>query len=94
MFEQKVGNVVENTKSDDEKVLPYDALRAAVFYPDRDDIRRTESLCLELAVTAATAFLIEFRDEKKATAQYLPSIEGSSMRLLYYLLNLVNLEVK
>lgn len=78
MFEEKLGNIVENTKSEDDKVLPYDQLRAAVFYPDRDDIRRTDALCRELAVTAASAFLIEFRNESKATAQYLSSIGGEN----------------
>ena len=78
MFEEKFGNVVENTKSEDDKVLPYDLIRAAVFYPDRDDIRKTDDLCRELAVTAASAFLIEFRDESKATAQYLSSIGGEN----------------
>eukprot|EP00956_Cyclotella_meneghiniana_P011123 scaffold15566_cov34-Cyclotella_meneghiniana.AAC.1 len=78
MFEEKLGNVVENTKSEDDKVLPYDLIRAAVFYPDRDDIRKTDDLCRELAVTAASAFLIEFRDERKATAQYLSSIGGEN----------------
>ena len=31
-----------------------------------------------MAVTAASAFLIEFRDENKATAQYLSSIGGEN----------------
>ena len=47
MFEEKLGNIVENTKSDDDKVLPYDQIRAAVFYPDRDDIRKTAMLSVE-----------------------------------------------
>jgi hypothetical protein len=38
----------------------------------------TDTLCHELAVTAATAFLIEFCDESKATLDYLSSIEGKS----------------
>ncbi len=51
MFEEKLSNIVENSILDEDKVLPYDQIRAAVFYPDRDDIRQTNNLCLELAVT-------------------------------------------
>jgi hypothetical protein len=69
---------VENSTLDEDKVLPYDQIRAAVFYPDRDDIRQTDNLCHELAVTASTAFLIEFRNESKATSQYLSSIGGEN----------------
>jgi hypothetical protein len=45
MFEEKLGNIVVNSTSDDDKILPYDQIRAAVFYPNRDDIRKTDSLC-------------------------------------------------
>ena len=48
------------------------------FYPNRKDIISTDTLCRELAVTTATAFLIEFRDESKATSDYFSSIEGKS----------------
>ena len=78
MFEEKLGNIVVNSKDEEDKVLPYDEIRAAVFYPNRKDIIQTDTLCRELAVTAATAFLIEFRDERKATSTYLSSIEGKS----------------
>eukprot|EP00956_Cyclotella_meneghiniana_P008423 scaffold11328_cov66-Cyclotella_meneghiniana.AAC.8 len=78
MFEEKLGNVVVNSKDDEDKVLPYDEIRAAVFYPNRKDIIQTDELCRELAVTAATAFLVEFRDESKATSNYLSSIGGKS----------------
>eukprot|EP00956_Cyclotella_meneghiniana_P019144 scaffold32561_cov32-Cyclotella_meneghiniana.AAC.5 len=78
MFEKKLGNVVVNSKDDEDKVLPYDEILAAVFYPNRKDIIQTDELCRELAVTAATAFLVEFRDESKATSNYLSSIGGKS----------------
>ncbi len=67
-----------NSKDDEDNFLPYDEFRAAVFYPNRKDIISTDTLCRELAVVAATAFLIEFRDESKATSEYLSSIEGKS----------------
>jgi hypothetical protein len=38
MFEEKLSNIVENSKLDDDKVVPYDNIHAAVFYPDHDDI--------------------------------------------------------
>ena len=62
--------------SEDEKVMPYDELRAALFYPSRIDIRNTDDLVICLAEEAASAFLIEFRYSLKATSSYLSSIGG------------------
>ncbi len=60
----------------DDKVLPVDKLRAALFYPSHADIMQTDDLCSELGVVCAMAFLKEFRDTSKATHNYLSSIDG------------------
>jgi hypothetical protein len=73
MYEQKVTLTVSGINNDD---LFYDDLRAALFYPTREDIIQTNKFCLELAVEAATVFLKEFRDTTKATHHYLSSIGG------------------
>jgi hypothetical protein len=72
MFEDKLSK----THWSDEKVLPWDHLRAAVFYPSRADIVQTHDLCCQLAVVAASTFLVEFQDTSKATHNYLSSISG------------------
>jgi hypothetical protein len=76
MFNEKLGNQVTPGSSIDQKELPYDLLRAALFYPSRIDIVRTDKLCCRLGGEAAATFLIEFCDELKATHNYLSSIGG------------------
>ena len=51
-------------------------LRSELFYPTRKDIFDTNSFCIELTCEAASIFRVEFRDERKATAKYVPSIGG------------------
>ena len=72
MFEDKLSK----TRWSDEKVLPWDHLHAAVFYPSRADIVKTHDLCCQLAVVAASTFLVEFQDTSKATHNYLSSYFG------------------
>jgi hypothetical protein len=72
MFEEKMSNAGESG----DKVLHWDLLRAALFYPSRADIVQTSELSSQLAVIAATAFLAEFQDTSKATHHYLSSISG------------------
>ena len=74
MWVKKSGYTVAGPR--DEKVLPVDELRAALFYPSRADIMQTNDLCTELGVVSAMAFLKEFRDTTKATHNYLSSIDG------------------
>eukprot|EP00956_Cyclotella_meneghiniana_P014747 scaffold22205_cov76-Cyclotella_meneghiniana.AAC.14 len=74
MWVKKSGYTVAGPR--DEKVLPVDELRAALFYPSRADIMQTDDLCTELGVVSAMAFLKEFRDTTKATHNYLSSIDG------------------
>ena len=49
MFEEKSSNLIGCWKEAD-KVLPYDEIRASVFYPNRVDIRQSRDLCLQLCV--------------------------------------------
>jgi hypothetical protein len=73
MFEEKLSPNVSGSTDLDNKVLPL-----AVFYPDRVDIIQTNPLCPEFGVDAAASFLIQFREESKATSKHLSSIaEGS-----------------
>ena len=74
MWMERSGHAV--SKKSEDKVLPFDLLRAALFYPTRADIVETDELCSQLAVVAAMAFLTEFRDTSKATHNYLSSIDG------------------
>ncbi len=76
MFTEKQSKPVTGCKSNDEKILPYDELRAELFYPSRIDIWQTDGLVSHLGEEAATTFLIEFRNISKATLAYLSSISG------------------
>lgn len=75
MFEEKQSSPV-GSRWEEDKVLPFDELRAAVFYPTRSDIRQTHDTACRLAEEAALVFLLEFRDLTKATSSYLSSIDG------------------
>jgi hypothetical protein len=76
MFTEKLSKRITRVNSEDEKVMPYDELRAELFYPSRVDIRNTDDLVIRLAEEAASTFLIEFRDPLKATSSYLSSVGG------------------
>ena len=76
MFTEKQNRSVGGTNSEDGRVLPYDELRAELFYPARADIRQTNIIACRLAEDAASTFLMEFRDTSKATSAYLSSIGG------------------
>ena len=58
------------------KVLPYDLLRAELFYPNQDENKATDIICKSMAVELAQAILVELRDPKKATHNYLSSSDG------------------
>ena len=45
MFEEKLSPTISKGSSIDDKVLPYDEVRCAIFYPHRTDIVQTEELC-------------------------------------------------
>lgn len=62
--------------SEDEKVMPYDELRAELLYTSHIDICNTDEIVIHLAEEAASSFLIEFWDQLKAPLLYLSSIGG------------------
>ena len=73
IFEIKSAMNVNNQRVD---AVLLDMLRAALFYPTRDDIIQTNNFCLELAVVISTRLLQELRDESKVTHHYLESMNG------------------
>jgi hypothetical protein len=60
MFEEKLSPNVSGSTDLEDKVLPFDEIRKAVFYPDQVDIIQTNPLCPEFGVDAAASFLIQF----------------------------------
>ena len=76
IFEEKQSNPV-GSRSDENKFLPFDELRAELFYPTRKDIRQSTSFCLRLAGEIACVFLRELRDKSKVTHEYLSSMMGT-----------------
>ena len=58
------------------RVLPFDKLKVEIFYPERTENIATKDLANNMAVEMASCLLIELRDEKKATSDYLSSGEG------------------
>ena len=75
IFEEKQGSLIGPHQLED-RILPWDQLRAELFYPTRVDIIETHDFCTELACEAASIFRREFRDERKATHKYLSEIHG------------------
>ncbi len=47
-----------------------------MFFPTHNYVHQTHDTACHLAEVAAATFLIEFRDPKKATSNYLSSISG------------------
>ena len=82
MFEEKRGNVL-SSRSEEDKVLPYDLLRAELFYPTRVDVRQTVDVACQLGEIAAEIFVTEFRDKRKATCKYLTSLDGRKCQKMY-----------
>jgi len=58
MFTEKHSGSVGGTNSEDGQVLPYDELRAELFYPARADICQTNIIACRLAEDAASTFLM------------------------------------
>ena len=61
------------TKFNNSKVLPYDLLRAELFFPAREENQATNIVCSSMAVELAQTILVEVRDSKKTTSDYLSS---------------------
>lgn len=61
---------------DGSKVIPFDILKAELFYPKREENQQTTTLLMKMSTEAATSILQELRDPKKATSDYLTSAGG------------------
>ena len=80
-FEEKTHatiNKADNTIQDynNSKVVSYKVVIDELFYPEREENKETKDLVLKLAKEVALVWLRELRDPKKATSDYLSSIEG------------------
>ena len=60
---------------DGSKVLPFDKLKAELFYPSHLENQDTSTHVINIAVELANCLLSEIRDPKKATPNYLRSAE-------------------
>jgi hypothetical protein len=58
--------------------VPLDLLRKQIFDKDMDGNKATENMTKLLGKKAASAILCELRDEKKATATHLNSVNGKN----------------
>ena len=56
--------------------MPFDQLKAELFYPQRIENKATDNLVAKMAVEVAQCMLTELRDPKKATSDYLTSADG------------------
>ena len=57
------------------RVLPFDKLKAELFYPERTENIATKALATNMDVDMASFLLTELRDPKKATSDYISSGE-------------------
>ena len=76
MFTEKQSKSAAGCKSDDKNILPYDKLRAELFYLSRIDFWQTDGIVSCLGEEAVRTFLIEFWDTSKVTSAYLSSFGG------------------
>ena len=61
---------------DGSKVLPFDRLKAELFYPEREENIATTNTVPKMAVEIADCLIAELTDPKKATHMYLTATEG------------------
>ena len=73
----KVKSIVRGGR---DKVIPFDLLKAELFYPTKNPNCQPATFCHRLAEEIATAMLIELRDPQKAAATYLSSAMGKYSR--------------
>ena len=81
LFEEKQQPTINKHQSNlpdfiTSKVLPFDLLKAELFYPNRDENKVTDNLCTTMAVVMGKAILVELRDTTKATHEHLSSGKG------------------
>ena len=75
IFEEKQSYPV-GSRNKDNAQLPFDLLRAELFYPECIENRQTRDISCRLAQEIAITILTELRDPSKATSSYLSSIGG------------------
>ena len=61
---------------DRSRLLPFNKLKAELFYPERTENIDTKALATNMAVEMDSFIFTELRDPKKATSDYLSSGEG------------------
>lgn len=71
MTEEKLTPAVDGSK-----VLPFDRLKAELYYPKREENVATTETVHEMAVEVAKCLIKEMLDPKKATHEYLTAAEG------------------
>jgi hypothetical protein len=71
LFEEKLMNPIGGSTSVDDKMIPFDLMRAELFYPTKMENRQTHQFCCRLTEEIASTILAELRDPRKATSQYL-----------------------
>lgn len=76
LFIYPIAETKKTDNIDGSKTLPFDRLKAELFYPEREENVATEELVGKMAVEVAQCMLTELRDPKKATSDYLTSAEG------------------
>ena len=75
MFEEQQSFPV-GSQAEEDKVYPYDLLRAELYFPTRKDILQSSTFYALISVKASSEFRVEFRDERKATSKYVSDIKG------------------
>ena len=73
MYKDKTTYLVDKFRG---KVVPYASLRKELFLPDLECNQDTNELTVKLRRMVAAALLVELRDERKITVDYLSSCDG------------------
>ena len=73
MYENKKTKLIAQNQS---KVVPFAQLRKELFHPTCNTNKSTDKITRDLGLMAPSSLLRELRDETKATANHLSSLEG------------------
>ena len=75
MFEERQRCTV-GSQAEEDKLYPYDLLRAELYFPTRKDIFQPNTFSALISVEASSEFLFELRDGRKAKSKYVSDIKG------------------
>ena len=75
MIEEQQNSPV-GSQTEEEKLYPYDLLRAELYFSTRKYILQSNTFSALISVKASSEFRVEFRDKRKATAKYVSDIKG------------------